>query len=149
MCALHTKRQREEFVSGRSRTICKTSVCVFFPKAKAASSLKRFHTWGGQENATQAKKDELGRGENTLSPSLSLLSDPAQWTQKLLFATGPRNPTSYLDEKKAPEVLLIENTMHRIRNQKDTSHAESEMCYLKWGKKWLAFIYENKKQCSS
>lgn len=81
-----------------------------FPEAKAAWLLKRFHTWGSEENATQAKKDELGREENTLSPSLSLLSDPAQWTQKLLFASVPGNPTSYLNDRKAWKVPPVENT---------------------------------------
>lgn len=34
-------------------------LCVF-PKERGASSLKRFHTWGSEENATQAKKTDWG-----------------------------------------------------------------------------------------
>lgn len=41
----------------------------------------------------------LKRRENTLSPSLSLLSDPAHPTQKLLFASA--DPTGYPDDSRA------------------------------------------------
>lgn len=48
---------------------------------------------------TQRRDGEPGRGENTRSPTLSLLTDPAHWTQKLLFAGVSQNPTSCLNER--------------------------------------------------
>lgn len=76
-------------------TLCKKHVglakrapqsAVFLHKGKAPSFVKRFYTQGSEQNATQAKKEELEREENSLSPSLPLLSDPAQFTQKPLCA---------------------------------------------------------------
>lgn len=53
-------RWREESVSADWELCNMQKQPVSFPKATAASSLKRFHTWGSEENATQAKKTNWG-----------------------------------------------------------------------------------------
>lgn len=101
-CSLYTKKHRDSennLLTVKAVQYAKW-VCV---SSQSNGSLVSIHevAW----RMPHRLKDKLGRRKNTLSPSLSLLSDPAHWTQKLLFASVPRNPTSYLNDRKAWKVL--------------------------------------------
>lgn len=82
----------------RKRSLCKTTLRPFRKQGKPCLWKVPYTRYGGEYHT--GERDKLGRKENTRPASFSLLIDPAQGAQKLLFAGVLWNPTGFINEKE-------------------------------------------------